>query len=161
MTESQDSYAVEDMKERCIKLETSNQKRWFEKEIALRLRTSKATIPLNQYDLLLGCNTTMFRTLEFLRVNATGYTKERKSKIEQAMICIQSYLVPYGECFIDWNKANYYILDNDSKNLLLAKQQHEAKCPFYNQMRKDFQEVQKTLQDLLAYFDDIPSGENE
>ena len=119
------------------------------------LDTTKATITLEDSDIIRNCNTSIFTARKHIRdsLSILDYHrrhKEVKELVDEAYKVINSvnflYLMPYGEYFIRWFDNQFEKdMEKDENFLdeLYSIQAMETKCPYYHNMIDTLKEVQK------------------
>lgn len=119
------------------------------------LDTTKATVPLEDTDIIRNCNTSIFNARKCIRdsLSILDYHRrhvEVKELVEESIQVINSvnflYLMPYGEHFAKWyeNRLIKEIHNNpDFFDNIDALQKMEKKYPYYDEMVETFKEIQK------------------
>lgn len=124
------------------------------------LDTSKATIPLEDSDIIRNCNNSVFTAREHIRYSLSKLDyhrrhKEVKELVDEACKVINSvnflYLMPYGEYFRRWsdNQIQKELAQNENfLDDLYAIQTMEKKCRYYKDMVEEFNQVQNIYIDF-------------
>lgn len=124
------------------------------------LDTTKATIALEDSDIIRNCNTSVYIARKHIRdsLSILDYHrrhKEVKELVDEAYKVINSvnflYLMPYGEYFIRWSDNQFQKDMSKDENFLdelYSIQVMETKCPYYEDMVREFKEVQKIYIDF-------------
>lgn len=119
------------------------------------LDTTKATIALEDTDIVCNCNTSVFNARKCIRdsLSILDYHrrhKEVKELVDESYKIINNinilYLMPYGEHFSRWSNHQFkkeMTSDPNLLNDLLILQKIEKKYPFYEDMVATLAEVQK------------------
>lgn len=119
------------------------------------LDTTKATIALEDSDIIVNCNTSVFTARKHIRDSISILDYHRRHKevqelVDDAYKVVNAvnflYLMPYGEYFIRWSEHQFQKeMGNDESFLeeLYAIQAMERKCKYYDNMVDTLKEVQK------------------
>jgi len=120
-----------------------------------QLNTTKATITLNESDIIKNCNTSMFRACNLINEQVLLLYSKKISchfLIQEAKCIIadikRTLLAPYGEHFSRWFEFNIKKAEKDCPdfyNDLHCIQKLEKDYPFYDDMLVTFKECQKLL----------------
>ena len=126
------------------------------------LDTTKATIPLDDSDIIKNCNTSIYNAHKCMRDSFPILDYHRRHKdvndlvLETQKIMRQVgylYLQPYGDTFRRWHENQFQKEMSKDENFLdelYAIQAMETKCLYYDDMVKEFNEVQKIYIDFSA-----------
>jgi len=124
------------------------------------LDTTKATIELDDSDIMKNCNTSIYNAHKCMRDSFSILDYHRRHKdvndlvLETKKVMRQVgylYLQPYGEYFSRWyeNQLQKEISkDENFLDELYAIQAMEKKCAYYEDMVREFKEVQKIYIDF-------------
>lgn len=124
------------------------------------LDTTKATVPLDDSDIIRNCNTSIYKAREHIRVSLSILDYHRRHKevsdlvidAEKVMRQVNFlYLQPYGEHFMRWSEKQLQkelAKDENYLDGLFSLQEMEKKYPYYNQMVETFKEIQQKYIDF-------------
>lgn len=131
--------------------------------IKAQLRTTKATVPWDDNDLLQNCNTSIFNTLDLIRnQQKILYPYTSDPVISKLITDIESmidtqvrpYLAVYGNGYREWIRVNKQRMEDSDPHFyddVMAVQKLQKKCPFLEDAIKGFHETQVAFRSLDCY----------
>ena len=124
------------------------------------LDTTKATVPLDDSDIVRNCNTSIYKAREHIRDSLSILDYHRRHKeveeiVDDAKKIMRQvnflYLQPYGEHFIRWSEKQLQkelAKDENYLDELFSLQEMEKKYQYYNEMVDTLKEIQKIYIDF-------------